>query len=122
MADPVFTLTVEGKRNLGGGALMAFGTFTSDGGTYAAGGFAVTPTFASMDPIANREPDIVLFQPNLTANGYKYNYDQTTKKLVIRVATTAGTNAIEAEHSAAAVVAAAQTGVKWFAIWFPSVP
>jgi hypothetical protein len=122
MADPVFTLTVQGKRNLGGGALMAFGTFASDGGTYAAGGFVVTPTFGSMDQISNREPDMVIFQPNLTANGYKYDYDQTTKKLIIRVATSAGTNAIEAEHTAAAVVAAARTGVKWIAFWFPSVP
>lgn len=122
MADPVFTLAVSGKRNLGGGAMMAFGTFTSDGGTYAAGGFAPTPTFASMDQIANREPDIVCFQAVLTANGYKYDYDHTTKKIVIRVATNAGTNAIEGEHTAAAVVAAARTGVKWLAIWFPNVP
>ena len=122
MADPVFTLTVTGKRNLGGGALMAFGSLVSDGGTYAAGGFVVVPTFESMDQVSNRAPDIVIFQPNLKANGYRYDYDQTNKKLVIRVGTSAGTNALEAEHTAAAVVAAARTGIKWFAIWFPRVP
>jgi hypothetical protein len=120
MADPVFTLATVGRKYLGD-VLFAFGTLTSDGGTYAAGGFVVTPTFESMD-LDGRSPDLVVFQANLTANGYRYDYDTATKKLIIRVATTAGTNAIEAEHTAAAVVAAARTGAKWFAIWFPRVP
>jgi hypothetical protein len=120
MADPVFTLSVTGKRYLGD-TLFAWGTLTSDGGTYAAGGFVVTPTFESMD-LDGRSPDFVVFNPRLTACGYRYDYDKTTKKLVIRVATTAGTNAIEAEHTAAAVVAAARTGADFLAIWFAQVP
>lgn len=120
MADPVFTLSVTGKRYLGD-ILVAWGSFTSDGGTYAAGGFVVAPTFESMDH-ASRSPSFVIFESKLTANGYKYQYDQTTKKLVIRVATTAGTNAIEGEHTAAPVVAAARTGVEWLAVWLPAPP
>ena len=112
MADPVFTLACNGK-NYVGDVLLAGGTFTSDGGTYASGGFVVTPTFESLD-VAGRSPDLVLF---FSQNGFKYDYDFSTKKVRIRVATTAGVDAAEAEHSAAAVVAGARTGVRWFAIW-----
>jgi len=120
MADPVFTLTKVTEGSLGRGSFAVF-EFGSDGGTYVSGGhpFAV--------PLANfnryrREPDVVICIPNLAANGFRYDYNQTTKKLVIRVATTAGTNAIENEHTGVAVVAAARTGVRVFALWFTPVP
>src|SRR5512143_2876802 len=106
MADPVFTLTKTKSMRLPG-AVLVFGTFASDGGTYVAGGHPVTPVLASFDAGLQREPDLVLFTPILAANGYRYDYDTTTKKVQIRVATTAGTNAIEAEHTGVAVVAAA---------------
>ena len=118
MADPVFTLSKVKQRALGGIEILV-ADFTSDGGTYAAGGFVFDQPLAGFSKL-NREPDIVIVQSNLTANGYRYDYDQTTKKLVIRVATTAGTNAIEAEHTAAAVVAAARTGARLIAIWLAS--
>jgi len=120
MAAAVFTLTKVTEGTLGRGSFLVF-TFASDGGDYAAGGFAPSPTFASFNRY-RREPDMVIMESVLTANGYKYSYDLTTKKIVIRVATTAGTNAIEAEHTAAAVVAAARTGVRGIAFWFTPTP
>ena len=120
MADPVFTLTKVTEGTLGRGSFGVF-DFTSDDGTYAAGGFVVAPTFASFNRY-RREPDMVIAENTLTANGYRYDYDRTTKKVVIRVATSGGSDAIEAEHSAAAVVAAARTGVRFLALWFTPVP
>lgn len=117
MADPIFTLAkTKGKRLAG--AVFVTGTFTSDGGTYVAGGHPVTPLLASFDAELQREPDIVLFE---AANGFQYEYNPTTKKVLIRVATTAGTNAPENEHTGVAVVAAARTNVKFLAIWLAGV-
>ena len=120
MAAAVFTLTKITEGTLGRGSFAVF-DFTSDGGDYAAGGFAPTPTLANFNRY-RREPDVVICIPNLTAFGFRLDYDQTTKKFVIRVATTAGTNAIEAEHTAAAVVAAARAGARVLALWFTPVP
>jgi len=117
MADPIFTLTRTKKIQLPG-LVVVVGTFGSDGGTYIAGGHPVTPLLSQSDPGLLREPDFVLFQ---SYNGYTYDYDPTTKKIMIRVATTAGTNAIEAQHTAAAVVAAARTGVNFIAFWVSGV-
>jgi hypothetical protein len=112
MADPVFTVTKIGRMDLPGESVL-IGTITSDGGTYAAGGFVLTPVLNTFDRLG-REPSIVLIMSN---NGYKYEYDPTTKKLKIRVATSAATNAAEAEHTAAAVVSAARTGIYFIAVW-----
>lgn len=113
MADPVFTLTKVAKKTFGGGIMGIF-TFTSDDGDYAAGGFTPTPDWSALG-FMNRDPDLVIFQ---SENGYKYEWDPDNGKIKIRVATTAGTNLPESEHSAAAVILAARTGVRCIAFWF----
>lgn len=112
MADPIFTVTKLGRMDLPGQSTL-IGTIASDGGTYAAGGFVLTPVLNSFDRLG-REPSIVLIMSN---NGFMYEYDPATKKMRIRVATTAGTNVPNGEHTAAAVVAAARTGIYFIAIW-----
>ncbi|MCK5644576.1 MAG: hypothetical protein KAJ19_27510, partial [Gammaproteobacteria bacterium] len=81
MADPDFTLTVTGARNLGGGARIVYGTFTSDGGTYVAGGHEPTGGFDGIDQIANEQPTFVLFA---STNGWNYEYNNSTEKVLIR--------------------------------------
>jgi hypothetical protein len=120
MAAAIFTLTKVTEGTLGRGSFGVF-DFTSDSGDYAAGGVALTPTFASFNRY-RREPSVVICVPNLAAFGFRIEYDQTTKKMIIRVATNAGTNAIEAEHSTATVVAAARVGARCLALWFTPVP
>jgi len=122
MAAPIFTLTVTGKRNLGGGALIAYGTLASDTGTYVAGGHAPTPTFASIDQVSNREPQIVFFADR---DGYVWQYDPDNSLLQLYALNLDGgalVNGVIEEHTAAAVAAGVGADVQWLAFWIPRVP
>lgn len=120
MAAAIFTLTTTGKRNLGGGALMAYGTLAADTGDYAVGGIAPTPSFASLDPVGNREPDLVLFG---TEDGYILSYDVSAKKILVRAQDNAAAeDAPLGELAASATPAGVGANQQWIAFWFPKVP
>jgi hypothetical protein len=122
MAATVFTLTVTGRRNLGGGAQIAYGTLAADTGDYATGGIAPTPTFASIDQISNREPDFVLFTDR---DGYKWEYDNANSLLQLFALNLDGAalvNGVYSEHTEVAVAAGVGADVSWLAFWIPRVP
>jgi hypothetical protein len=122
MAALVLTLTETGKRNLGGGALMSYGTLAADTGDYATGGIAPTPTFPSLDFVANREPDLVLFG---LEDGYALSYDVSAGLIKVRATDAAGGGAdYDALKELAASAAPAGLGAnqQWIAFWFPKVP
>lgn len=123
MADVVFTSTVTGRRNLGGGALIAYGTIAADTGDYVTGGVVVSgTTFKAMDQVSNREPDVVLWQD---ADGYKWNYDVANSLLELFALNLDGNalvNGVYAEHTQAAVAAGVGVTAKFVAFWFPKVP
>ena len=120
MAATVYTLTCTGKRNLGGGALIAYGTITGDTGDYATGGIAPSPTFASLDQISNREPSVVLFD---AAGGYMYSYDRDNGLLKAYAQNDSGaTTYNDTQLSEKAASAAVASTVNWVAFWFPRVP
>ena len=108
-------LTKLKGRSLGGGAHAVVLDLTFAGDTYVAGGQTPAPTLASFHP-TNREPDLVLVN---SWNGFKYEYDNVNKKIMIRQATTTGTNLPLAEHSGVAIVAGARTNIRLVAFWFP---
>jgi hypothetical protein len=123
MAALILTLTVTGKRNLGGGALMAYGTLAADTGDYATGGIAPTPTFPSIDFVSNREPDLVLFG---LEDGYALAYDVSEGKIKVRVTQADGSGAdldalVEYDNSTA-MAAGLGANQQWIAFWFPKVP
>jgi hypothetical protein len=122
MAAVVFTLTVTGRRNLGGGAQLVYGTLAADTGDYTTGGVVTTPTFASLDQVSNREPNVVMFDD---ADGYRWNYDRVNSLLqlyALQLSGAAQANLAIGEHTnAAAVAAGVGADVKWIAFWFPQV-
>jgi hypothetical protein len=121
MAAVVFTLTETGRRNLGGGAQLVFGTIAADTGDYATGGVATTPTFASLDQISNREPNVVMFDD---ADGYTWNYDRVNSLLqcyALNLDGAALVNGVISEHTAAAMAAGVGADLKFVAFWFPQI-
>ncbi len=122
MADVVFTTTVTGKRSLGGGAQIAYGTVAADTGDYSTGGHAPSTTFASMDQIANREPDVVFFEDG---DGYRWNYDDSNSLLelfALQLSGAAQTDLAYGEHTnGAAVSSGVGANVKFLAFWFPQI-
>ena len=124
-----FTISVTGKRNLGGGALIAYGTLAADTGAYATGGLVTTPTFASLDDIGGvgdargkREPHFVMFADG---DGYRWFYDRSNALLqlyALQLSGAAQANLAYGEHTAAAVAAGVGTDVKWVAWWFAGIP
>lgn len=116
-----FTLTVTGKRNLGGGAQLVYGTIAADTGAYVTGGLATDPTFASLDQISNREPSVVMFDD---ADGYRWSYDRVNSLLQLYALQLSGTAQVDlaiGEHTAAAVAAGVGADVRFVAFWFPTV-
>ena len=108
-------VTKMNERRSGGVDAIDFDlTFGAD--AYAAGGQTLATPLASFNA-QGREPDIVLVQ---AWNGYDYRYDPVNKKMLIYVATTAGTNLPESEHSAVTIVAAARTNIRILALWLRS--
>lgn len=108
-------LTKNKARTLGGGGYIVKGTMVPSG-NYVTGGEVPSPSFASFNPV-NREPDIVLIKGR---SGFFYVYDDTNKKIQVRVATTTGTNIPLAEHTAVAYVAAVTSDViEFVAIYLP---
>jgi hypothetical protein len=119
MAAAVFTLTKSGSRNLGGGAMIVYGTITTDTGDYATNGIAPSPTFASLDRISGRAPDLVLF-----SNDGGYNFYYSSAKIVAlaqrdSAGTTYDLKALAEYPNATAFTAVT---VKFVAFWFPKVP
>lgn len=119
MAALVNTLTKVTEGTLGRGFFAVF-TLASDGGNYATGGVAFTPSLASFNRY-RREPSYVIIE---APNGYKYEYDYTNKLMLIRAQKTGASNydaLIELQDSAA-IAAGAQTGARVLAFWFTPVP
>ena len=124
-----FTLTVTGKRNLGGGAMIAYGTLAASTGAYATGGLEPTPTFASLDDIGagagdnadsygRRHPHMVLFDDE---DGYRWSYNDTTGYVLLHALQLSGAaqaNLAIGEHTAVAMAAGVGANVKWVAFWF----
>ncbi|MHA1962136.1 MAG: hypothetical protein ACW99U_18175 [Candidatus Thorarchaeota archaeon] len=120
MADPVFTLSNILKQNLGGGCWVVGGMLTADTGTYVAGGHATTPAFNTLDPVGNREPDIVIFRD---ADGYLWHYDDANSKLQLYAITCDGNALVNGpftEHSAVALAGAVGADAGFTAFWFPT--
>ena len=118
MATVVLTLTVTGKRNLGGGALIAYGTLAADTGDYVTAGVAPSPTFPSLDQISNREPSIVLFG---LEDGFMLSYDISAGLIKVRVDDASDGTPFKI-HAESAVDAALGANQQWVAFWFPRVP
>lgn len=124
-----FTISVTGKRNLGGGAHIAYGTLAADTGAYATGGLVTDPTFASLDFIGagggdnadafgRRNPHLVMFDDG---DGYRWHYSDSTGLVslyALQLSGAAQANLAIGEHTAAAVAAGVGADVKWIAWWF----
>ncbi len=118
MAAAVFTLTKVTTGTLGRGMFLV-ADFASDGGDYATDGVAPlgVNAFAAFSRY-RREPDFVAFK---SINGYYYEYDPSTGKILIRTGA-AAQSALTQLTNAAAVPAAARTGCRVLALWFTPVP
>ncbi len=124
-----FTITVTGKRNLGGGAMIAYGSLAADTGAYSTGGLVTTPTFASLDDIGagggdeadsygRRAPSVVLFSDG---DGYKWSWNDSTQLVLLyalQLSGAAQANLAYGQHTAAAVAAGVGANVTWVAFWF----
>jgi hypothetical protein len=121
MAAVAFTLSNILKQNLGGGCWIVGGMLSADSGDYSTGGVAPSPTFASLDPIGNREPDIVFFRD---ADGYRWHYDNVNGLLQLYALNLTGAAEVNAVHTefldATAVTAAVGADAGFTAFWFPT--
>lgn len=107
-------LAVTGiKKRQVAGVFMAAFTVTPSG-NYATGGEAPDNTLESMHPLG-KSPDFFKIE---TANGFIFQYNHSTKKLMLFCNTAGAANGALGEHTAAAYVAGI-TGVahKGYAIW-----
>ncbi len=114
MAEVVLTLTETGQTS-GGGMQCSWGTLAADEGTYDSDGVAPTPTFASLDHIRNREPDIVLFG---TEDGYLFSYFSSLVHIRAQDASATEDEALGTLTTAVAVPAAVGASQQWVAFWF----